>query len=672
MLASYSRDDRSALLPGSSDMHVLVHRHDWSRTPLGPIERWPHCLKVAVATCLDAGFPHYVLWGPDLIQIYNDAATAILRDRHPAALGQSARECWADIWLTIGPIMDKVLTTGIAERQDNIERMLNRGGGRERAWFESCYSPLRDESGNVAGIIVTTIETTDRVNAEAALRQSEATLQTAIDAAELGVWDLDLTTGRSDKHTLRHDRMFGYSEPQPEWSWRAAEWHLLDDDKPIFREAVARARRTGVLSFEARVRWPDGSIHWIAPLGRIVYNDAGEAVRVAGVVSDVTERKEAERALEAGSRAKDEFLAMLGHELRNPLQPIINTLQLMQLRQPDALADERAIVESQVRHLAEMVDDLLDVSRIARGKVELKKAPLDIGDIIARAIETAQPMLQDHDQKVFTAIEDGLTVNGDRRRLIQVITNLLTNSAKYSHTGRDIHISSGTERDQVVIRVRDQGIGIDSRLLPNVFDSFTQDPQSIERSRGGLGLGLSIVRNLVGLHGGSVEAHSEGRDQGSEFIVRLPLLERRRMTDRRRIDPIAETRPAPVGNSTRVLIVDDYVNAAESLAALLQDDGFETRVAHDGASAIEAAAEFRPAVALIDIGLPVMDGYEVARRLRAMPELKGTRLVAATGYGQEADRQHSREAGFDEHLVKPLDPKGVGTLIQELAAAHHS
>jgi signal transduction histidine kinase/ActR/RegA family two-component response regulator len=461
--------------------------------------------------------------------------------------------------------------------------------------------------------------------------------------------------------------MFGYPESQPEWSWHTAERHLLDEDKPLFHEAVARARESGVFSVEARVRWPDGSIHWIAPLGRVIYDTAGNPVRVAGVVADVTERREADDAIKTASRAKDEFLAMLGHELRNPLQPIMTTLQLMQLRQPDALADERAIVESQVRHLAAMVDDLLDVSRIARGKVELKMGPLDIGDIIARAIETARPMLQEHEQTVETAIEDGLTVNGDRRRLIQVITNLLTNAAKYSQPGRVIHVSSGTERDQVVIRVRDQGIGIDAGLLPRVFDSFTQDAQSIARSRGGLGLGLSIVRNLVDLHGGHVEAHSEGRDRGSEFIVRLPLLERRRVPDRRRLEPAMQTRSATHASHARVLIVDDYVNAAESLAALLEGDGFETRVAHDGATAIEAAAEFRPAVALIDIGLPVMDGYEVARRLRAMPELKGTRLVAATGYGQLDDRRRTREAGFDEHLVKPLDPKGVGALIQELA-----
>ncbi|HET7370342.1 MAG TPA: ATP-binding protein [Gammaproteobacteria bacterium] len=667
----YSRDGQAAQLAGSSDMHVLVRPHDWSRTPLGPIERWPQSLKTAVSVCLDAGFAHYVLWGPDLLQIYNDAATEILRDKHPAALGQPVRECWAGIWADIRPLIERVLTTGVAERHHQAKLELDRGGKSEPAWFDTCYSPLRDETGEVVGLVVTTIETTERVVTEAALRQSEATLQTAIDAAELGVWDLDLMTGRSERHTFRHDRMFGYAEPQSEWSWRAAERHLLDEDKPVFHEAVARARKTGVLTFEARVRWPDGSVHWIAPLGRIIYNDIGEPVRVAGVVSDITERKEAERAVEATNRAKDEFLAMLGHELRNPLQPIMNTLQLMELRKPDALADERAIVESQVRHLASMVDDLLDVSRIARGKIELKKAPLDIGDIIARAIETAQPMLQEHEQNVHTAIEDGLMVNGDRRRLIQVITNLLTNAAKYSQSGRHIHISSGTERDQVVIRVRDQGIGIDSALLPNVFESFTQDAQSIERSRGGLGLGLSIVRNLVGLHGGTVEAHSEGRGEGSEFVVRLPLLERRRRIDRRRPEPLAETKPAAGNNPVRVLIVDDYVNAAESLAALLQDDGFETYVAHDGATAIEAAADFKPAVALIDIGLPVMNGYEVARRLRAIPELRETRLVAATGYGQEGDRQRSRKAGFDEHLVKPLDPKGVGTLIHELASPHH-
>jgi CheY-like chemotaxis protein len=355
---------------------------------------------------------------------------------------------------------------------------------------------------------------------------------------------------------------------------------------------------------------------------------------------------------------------MLGHELRNPLQPIVTTLQLMQLRQPEVLADERAIIKSQVRHMVGMVDDLLDVSRIARGKVELDKAPLEIGDIVTRAIETAQPLLEDCEQTVEKAIADELVVDGDRRRLVQVVTNLLTNAAKYSPPGRTIYISAGAESGEAIIRVRDQGIGIDPTLLPRIFDTFTQDTQSLERSQGGLGLGLAIVQNLILMHSGNVEAHSNGRDQGSEFVVRLPLIGRQSDSEP------AEQATESIGTDKRplnILIVDDYADAAESLAMLFEAGGHRTRTAHDGLAALDLIGEFRPDLALIDIGLPAMDGYELARRLRQLPELKNIPLIALTGYGQQRDRQHTKEAGFDEHLVKPIDPMKAGELIEGFA-----
>ncbi|HET9835491.1 MAG TPA: ATP-binding protein, partial [Rhodanobacteraceae bacterium] len=280
-----------------------------------------------------------------------------------------------------------------------------------------------------------------------------------------------------------------------------------------------------------------------------------------------------------------------------------------------------------------------------------------------------RPLFEEREQMLHTAIVDGLLVRGDRRRLIQVVVNLLTNAAKYSPRGRAIYFSAAAEGNEAVLRVRDEGIGIDPLLLPRVFELFTQEDQSIDRSRGGLGLGLAIVRNLIEMHGGSVSASSAGRDRGSEFVVRLPLLERQ-------VEAAPEKVPAtPVNGAgvhtepVRVLIVDDYVLAAESLGALLQELGFETRIAHDGASALTAVAEFRPAIALVDIGLPVMDGYEVARRLRRTPGSERMPLVALTGYGQESDRERVKQAGFDEHLVKPVDAERIGMLIERLVAA---
>jgi CheY-like chemotaxis protein/two-component sensor histidine kinase len=316
------------------------------------------------------------------------------------------------------------------------------------------------------------------------------------------------------------------------------------------------------------------------------------------------------------------------------------------------------------------VDDLLDVARIARGKVELKTAPVQIAEIAAAAIETTQPLFQEREQMLHTAVVDGLAVSADRRRLVQVLVNLLTNAAKYSPPGRAIQFSAAAEDDQAVLRVRDEGMGIDPALLPHVFEPFTQDEQSTERSRGGLGLGLAIVRNLIEMHGGSVTARSAGRERGSEFVVRLPLVARH-------VEAIAQDAPVspPVSagvrtNAIRVLIVDDYALAAESLGALLQELGFETHIAHDGAGALAAVARFKPSIALVDIGLPVMDGYEVARRLRRTPGAERLPLIALTGYGQESDRERVRQAGFDEHLVKPVDAERIGVLIETLVTAY--
>ncbi len=389
------------------------------------------------------------------------------------------------------------------------------------------------------------------------------------------------------------------------------------------------------------------------------------AIERAGADAALHER---EAQLQQANRAKDEFLAMLGHELRNPLQPVMISLDLMKRRQPDVLTRELGIIESQMRYVTAMVDDLLDVSRIARGKIELKRGPVAIADVVAGAIETAGSQLEANGQALEESVSDGLTVDGDRRRLVQVVTNLLTNAAKYSPEGKTVCISAAAEKNQAVIRVRDQGIGIAPELLPRVFDSFMQDRQSIARSQGGLGLGLAIVDNIARLHGGSAEVYSDGRDQGSEFIVRLPLLAR----------CAAENPPAGskaralttrAGGDLKVLVVEDYIYSANSLAELLHSLGCDTRIASDGGAALEAAVEFRPALALIDIGLPVLDGYELARRLRARTELRQTRLVAVTGYGQENDRQRARAAGFNEYLVKPLDSEEVAGLIATLARA---
>ena len=397
------------------------------------------------------------------------------------------------------------------------------------------------------------------------------------------------------------------------------------------------------------------------------------AQRVASRCWESVERARVQRerasllaAAEAANRAKDEFLAMLGHELRNPLSPILTALQLMKLRGDDSSLRERVVIERQVTHLTRLVDDLLDVSRIARGKVELKTEIIEITEIVARAIEVASPLLEQRTQTLaIDAPRTGLLVDGDPARLTQIVSNLLTNASKYTKPGGHIAVSVGADQFDAVIRVRDNGVGIAASVLPRVFDLFVQGGQLIDRAEGGLGLGLTIVRSLTERHGGTVSAFSDGPGKGSEFVVRLPLAQAHVATLTAASDASSGlTSEQPAG--LHVLIVDDNADAAEMLAYALGLDGHHTWVAHDGPQAIHLAVTARPTVAFLDIGLPVMDGYELASRLREIPGLEGIRLVAVTGYGQDSDRQRSAEAGFHHHLVKPVDLDDVHAVLEGL------
>jgi PAS domain S-box-containing protein len=403
-----------------------------------------------------------------------------------------------------------------------------------------------------------------------------------------------------------------------------------------------------------------------------VRNADGQVVGASKVARDITERKlaaeaieAARRAAEAASRAKDEFLAMLGHELRNPLAPILTALQLMQLRGDDRTARERAVIDRQVRHLVRLVDDLLDVSRITRGKIDLKHEDVELADVVARAVEVASPLLEERQHRLTVAVpRSGLLLRGDVTRLAQAVTNLLTNAAKYTPAGGNIHVRASHEGREAVLSVLDDGVGISPTLLPKVFDLFVQGSQDVDRSQGGLGLGLTIVRNLVELHGGSVEARSAGAGQGSEFVVRLPLLG---APIREASAPTALLGGARLPRKLRVLVVDDNVDAARMIAHALAAFGVDTRMAFDGPSALTIAADFQPEVALLDVGLPVMDGYELAAALSsagAHPPV----LVAITGYGQDADRARSKAAGFSLHLVKPVDLDALNALLDRIAA----
>ena len=386
--------------------------------------------------------------------------------------------------------------------------------------------------------------------------------------------------------------------------------------------------------------------------------------------ASLEEAEAAKGAAEAASRAKDEFLAMLGHELRNPLAPIQTALQLMRLRGDGSAERERSVIERQVQHLTRLVDDLLDVSRIARGKVELKRERVNISDVVAKGIELASPSIEQRRHTLHVQVpRHGLHVDGDPLRLAQVISNLLANAAKYTEQGGAITVVAQQEEHDVVVRVRDTGIGITPEMLPRVFDLFVQERQTLERSQGGLGLGLTIVHSLVHMHGGTVSAHSEGAGRGAEFVVRLPVAV---MGASSPLSDLAGTSPAAgVTPDIRILVVDDNEDAADMLVEALASKGYRVRDAHDGPAAIRIAAEFKPHIALLDIGLPVMDGYELAHRLRQLPASGGIRLCAVTGYAQETDRARSRAAGFDRHFAKPLDLDVLHAALRDLLRTAH-
>jgi PAS domain S-box-containing protein len=373
---------------------------------------------------------------------------------------------------------------------------------------------------------------------------------------------------------------------------------------------------------------------------------------IAGVLvfQDVTERKEAEVALREADRRKDEFLAMLAHELRNPLAPILHAVNALRDLEPGSTKAEwcQQVIERQVLHLSRLVDDLLDISRITQGKVKLQKEPLDLRAIVNRAVETVRPFVESRRHELLLNLpSEPMALEGDLVRLAQVVANLLHNAAKYTQNGGRIELDAERLDGHVVLRIRDNGIGIPDEMLGRIFDLFTQVDRSLSRSEGGLGVGLTLVRSLVAMHGGTVAAHSNGPGQGTEFEIQLPALDQ--------VETAPETsleRPTQTVRR-RVLVVDDNADSAESLAMILEIRGHQARIAADGPQALEVARELRPEVVMLDIGLPGMDGYEVARRLRA--EHDGLLLIALTGYGQDEDRRRSKEAGFDHHLVKPVD-----------------
>ncbi|MHB1557814.1 MAG: PAS domain-containing hybrid sensor histidine kinase/response regulator [Isosphaeraceae bacterium] len=531
--------------------------------------------------------------------------------------------------------------------------------------IEEIGTPIRGDGDSLLGVVLVLRDVSERRRAERVLRESEEQFRNLADSIPQLAW----MTGPDGTITWYNRRWYEFTGKPPEdvlgWGWQS-----VHDPKELPRvvERFRAAIETGEPWEDTfPLRRYDGAMRWHLSRALPIRDEGGRVVRWFGTNTDITDRMEMEEALKQANRHKDEFLATLAHELRNPLVPIRNSLEILQspAASPD---DESAAIEMaarQVRHMARMLDDLLHIARISRGRLELRVEPVDLIALVSRAVHAVDPLFHECGHGLTVTLPSGpLVIDGDPTRLEQVVVNLLNNAAKYTEAGGEIAVELGREDGEVVLRIRDNGIGIAPEMLTRVFDLFVQAERRVERSRGGVGIGLTLVRKLVELHGGAVEAYSEGLGRGSEFVVRLPAPAPR--NGERRLTAREPDRLNRASSRHRVLVVDDNVDAAVSLGMLLKLAGQEVRVAYDGPAALRQAMDFRPQLVLLDIGMPGMDGYEVCRRIRRETALQSATVVALTGWGQDEDRRRSHEAGFDHHIVKPVEPSSLHRLLDDL------
>ena len=508
-----------------------------------------------------------------------------------------------------------------------------------------------------------TLDVSDQMRAEASLRESEQRFRVVADAAPVLIW-----LSGTDK--LRS----WFNEPWLAFTGRSMTqevgngWtngvHPDDLDGWLRTQTAAYDARTP-FSVEYRLRRRDGEFRWLIDNGVPRFGPDGELEGYIGSCLDVTDYKNAEAGLRDADRRKDEFLATLAHELRNPLAPIRNGLEVIRMAGPTGTVElARSMMDRQLTHLIRLVDDLLDVSRVTSGMLELRRGRLELRSVIDAAVETSRPAIEQAGHELTIVLPDEpIFVDGDLTRLAQVLSNLLNNSAKYTRRGGHISLTIAREAETAVVTVKDDGIGIPQAMLGKVFDMFIQVDRTLERTTGGLGIGLSLVQGLLEMHEGTIEARSEGEGMGSEFVVRLPIASRESTRDEPSNGPEHEEGTA---TRRRILILDDNTDSADLLGVLLERQGNEVRTAYDGEAGVQEAEGFRPEVVFCDIGMPKMNGYEVARRFREQPWSKEIVLVALTGWGQLEDRKKSSDAGFDFHLVKPVEPAVLKQLLAGL------
>jgi PAS domain S-box-containing protein len=611
---------------------------------------------------LDAG-ARYV-WVNESYRRWFGYAPRDVRGQHVSeVLGTTA-------WVQLQPFIERAL----AGEEVTFETRIVYKNGPARD-IRASYIPHRDSAGRVRGFVVLSNDLTEVRSAERALRRSEHMLERSQSIAHVGSWELTLVeTDGVPAGTVRWSdetfRMFGYEPRSFELTYASFFDLIHPEDRERVRSASpGKIQRGEPTENEFRVLRPDGTVRFMHTWIGFERDPAGRPVRMVGTCQDVTERRHAEQELREADRRKDEFLAMLSHELRNPLAPILSAVEIIEHAAPgdDVLRSAyRAVIARQVQHMKRLLDDLLDVSRVSQGKIELRKQRVELATLLLQAVEVSRPlMIEKRQQLSLTLAQTPLPLQADPTRIVQVFANLLNNATKYTEAGGHIALVSAVDGGEAVVKVRDDGKGMSPDLLARAFDLFVQETRSFDRAQGGLGIGLTLVRTLVKMHGGSVHAVSDGAGRGSEFVVRLPLAPAAEAAATRDPAPAGDP-PAGLGVPLRVLVVDDNIDAAYAMKHVLRLSGHRVVLAHDGPGALAAAAAEPPELVLLDIGLPGMDGYAVAERLRAAGHDRAA-MVAITGYGQEEDLRRSNAAGFDHHLVKPVDGTTLRKLIAEMS-----
>lgn len=656
-----------AFLDIASEVATLMRTHDWSSSPLGQPTDWPSSLRTVVSLLLSNKFAMFVAWGPELGFLYNDSYAEILGTKHPDALGKRFQDIWSEIWSDIDPLIQRALQ-GEATYTERLPLTVRRRGFDEQAWFTFSYSPVYAENGQVSGMYAAVVEVTAQVLAERYRDEENERLRTLFAQAPGFMTILRGPDHRFELCNNAYLQHIGFREVLGKPMREA----LPEVVAQGFVELLDQVYRTGETYVGTAVpvrlqRVPQGpaELRFVDFVYQPFRDATGTITGIFAEGNDVTERKLAEDELRNANRQKDEFLAMLAHELRNPLAPITTAAQLLKIGNLDAKAvlNVSNIIARQAEHMTALVDDLLDVSRVTRGLVTLNKEQVDLNIVVSNAVEQVRSLIDSrHHALTLRLSGEPAHVIGDSTRLIQVVTNLLSNSAKYTPPGGEITLRVHVAGGHVEVSVVDNGMGITSDVLPYVFDLFSQGKRTLDRSQGGLGIGLSLVMSLVELHGGTVHARSGGADQGSEFVVRLPCIASPQIAS------VLNERDLRTAGPLNILVVDDNADAAQTLSMLLEMSGHRVSVEYDARSALTRVQVDHPEVMLLDIGLPDIDGFELAKRIRALPAMDKAVLVAVSGYGMAQDRAQSVDAGFHHHLVKPVSYEQLNRLLAEIRA----